>query len=128
MQWLNAWCIALDGLWGAAAMEAVEIINNMNKNEKPYKRALILLKRYKDLKCGNEVMQNKSEVMDIVDKVIEHIKDDPYYKIIDLYYLKGMKMEEISEILKIDRATAYKHKRRLIKRIAVIIYGDKALL
>ena len=110
------------------AMEAVEIINNMNKNEKPYKRALILLKRYKDLKCGNEVMQNKSKVMDIVDKVIEHIKDDPYYKIIDLYYLKGMKMEEISEILKIDRATAYKHKRRLIKRIAVIIYGDKALL
>lgn len=107
-------------------MEGKEIIGKILPNKSAYKRTIYLLYSYKDLKSGEEISTESREVLKILDKAIDCIKEDKYIEIINLT-IQGIKADKIAEMLPLERNTVYKHKRRLIKRISVILYGDKAL-
>lgn len=107
-------------------MEGKEILKKILPHKSAYKKTIHLIYSYKDLKNGEEINEEVSKTIKIIDKAIEYIKDDKYIDII-LLTTQGKTVEQIEEILKLERATVYKHKKRLIKRISVILYGDKAL-
>ena len=85
-------------------MESIEIIKNILPGESAYKKTLYLL----------------------YNKAIELISDDPYIEIIRML-VKGKKVAEIAEKMNMDKANVYRNRKRLIKRISIIIYGDAAL-
>ena len=109
-------------------MNGIDIAENILPNRKPYERTLYLLKCYKDLKTGKNIKERNSSVMLLMDRILEEIEDDRYIDIIKYVYIEGYTNEKTAELLGIDRRTLYRNKRRIIKRIAIIIYGDEALL
>lgn len=107
-------------------MEGKEILEKILPNKSAYKKTMYLLYNYKDLKNGEEISETTRQTLKILDKAIEYIEDDKYIEIIRLT-IQGKTTEQITELLLLERNTVYKHKKRLIKRISVILYGDKAL-
>lgn len=109
-------------------MEALDIVNKLGEKKRPYESTLYLLKRYRDLKNGKEIVQKPSAVLELLDKAIDMIKDDPFIDIIEYHYKRGYTAKKTSIEMNIDIATVYRNRKRLVERIAVILYGDKALL
>lgn len=51
------------------------------------------------------------------------IADDPYFPAIDLRYFQGMREVDIAERLQCDPATVRRNRTRLVKRLALRLYG-----
>ena len=51
------------------------------------------------------------------------IADDPYYPAIELRYLQGMREVDIADRLQCDPATVRRNRARLVKRLALRLYG-----
>lgn len=109
-------------------MEAKEIIKGIKPDRKAYNRTDYLLSVYKDLKNGAEIFEASREVMELIDTAIEKISGDPYIDLIKLIYIEGKNVETVAGITNMDERTIYRHKKRLVKRLAVIFYGDEALI
>lgn len=109
-------------------MEALEIIETVLKNRTPYEKVVYLLKTYKDLNSGKEINDEYRKVIGFMDKAISFIENDEYIDIIKCLYVDGLTYDETAELIKMDKRTLYRQRRRLIKRLAIIIYGDRALL
>lgn len=108
-------------------MEALEIVESVLKNRKPYEKVVYLLNTYRDLKIGKELNEHYRNVIGFMDKAFYLIKDDEYIDIIKNLYIDGLTYEETQEKLGVDKSTLYRQRRRIIKRLAIIIYGDRAL-
>ncbi|WP_296880183.1 hypothetical protein [Thomasclavelia sp.] len=108
-------------------MQALEIIENVLKNRSPYEKVAYLLSTYKDLKNGIAINENYREVLTIIDKALDLIEDDEYISVIKCLYIEGLTYEKTAEKTGMDKKTVYRQRRRLIKRLAIIIYGDRAL-
>lgn len=50
------------------------------------------------------------------------IANDPYYSIIELYYFEGKSTAEVGKKLYCDCCTVQRHRRRLVWRMAAILY------
>lgn len=109
-------------------MEALEIVETVLKNRTPYEKVVYLLKTYKDLNSGKKINDEYRNVIDFIDKAINLIADDEYIDIIKCLYVDGLTYDETAELIQMDKRTLYRQRRRLIKRLAIIIYGDRALL
>ena len=108
-------------------METIEIVENILKNRTPYEKVAYLLKCYKDLKQGEELNNNNRSVLSFMDKAINMLEGDKDIDIIKCLYVEGLTYEQTAEELGMDRKTVYRQRKRLIKRLSIIIYGDKAL-
>ena len=62
----------------------------------------------------------------LVDSGISYLKDCHFkhYQIIELYYIKGMKLKQIASKLGINAVTVSKNKDKLIKEIASFHFDD----
>ena len=62
----------------------------------------------------------------LIDSGINYLKnwDFKYYEIIELYYIKGMKLKQIASKLGINPATVSKNKDKLIQEIAHFHFDD----
>lgn len=107
--------------------DAIEIIEKVKKNKSTYKKTEYLLKCYKDMKNGISINNSSRNVLLLLDKALEFIKDDEYIKIITYIYIDGLTHEKAAEKIGMDIRTLYRQKNRLIKRLSIIIYGDEAL-
>ena len=108
-------------------MEAIEIVENVLSKRKPYDKVAYLLKCYADLKNGKALNPEYRSVLDLLDQAIAMIQNDEYIEVLNCLYLKGYSYEQTAETLGIDKKTVYRQRKRLIKRLAIIIYGDRAL-
>lgn len=107
-------------------MESIEVIKNILPGKSAYDKTLYLLYNYRDVERGKRIDESQRGTLDIIDRAIELIKDDPYIDIIKLT-VKGKKTKEIAEAMNMDKTNVYRQKIRLTKRLSIIIYGDAAL-
>lgn len=108
-------------------MEALEIVENVLENRTPYEKVVYLLKTYRDLKIGEVINEEYRSVIGFMDKALKLIEDDEYIDIIKNLYVNGYTYDHTQEKLGIDKSTLYRQRRRIIRRLAIIIYGDRAL-
>lgn len=106
---------------------AIDVVENVLGDRTAYEKTVYLLKYYKDLMTGQQINEKYRSVLSLMDKVIELIQDDEYADIIKMLYVKGYTYEETADRLGMDKKTVYRQRRRLVKRISVILYGDRAL-
>lgn len=107
-------------------MEAKELLKNILPNEKPYDRTLYLLYNYRDLKNGEKINGECREIAKMIEDAVEMLGEDKYIDIITKT-IQGEKPDEIAYKIPLERNSVYKQRRRLIKRLSIIIFGDKAL-
>ena len=109
------------------AKEAREIIQNIKPERTPYNRTDYILSIYRDLKNGAVVAEAPRSVIDVIDNAVGMIADDRYTDIIRYAYFDGKTISEIASITNMEERTIYRQKKRLVKRLAIILYGDEAL-
>jgi hypothetical protein len=64
--------------------------------------------------------------IETVEKALSIIESDPYFKIIPYSFFDGMTAENASYKMPCERSTFFRHKARLIQRLAVFLYGVDA--
>ena len=64
---------------------------------------------------------------DKIEEALQKIEDDTYAPIIEYKYFDEMSDNEISEKMCCDPSTIRRHKVRLVKKIAIMLYGVDAL-
>ena len=107
--------------------EALEVIDNKLKHKTPYEKTAHMLKYYRYLKEGKEINDKQRNIIELVDQALKTIENDRYYEIIENLYKKGYTYEKTRNVMGIDKATVYRQRKRLIKTLSVVIYGDEAL-
>jgi DNA-directed RNA polymerase specialized sigma24 family protein len=55
------------------------------------------------------------------------IVDDPYYMAVEGKYIKGLPDEAIAEQMPCDSTTVWRNRRRLVQRLAILLYGAAAI-
>lgn len=72
-------------------------------------------------------MERDQAEVDEINYALEVVKEDEYYQIIEMRYFQGMKDDEIASILSCDPSTVRRNKSRLIRMVAVKLYGAEAV-
>lgn len=78
------------------------------------------------LHIQNKIRRDEEEIEEI-NRALEPVSCDPYFSIIELKYFKGKTDEEIAEAIPCDPRTVRRHKNRLVRRIAIKLYGADAV-
>ena len=63
----------------------------------------------------------------MIDKSLEKLHDDEYFKIINLKYFDNKKYEEIAELLEVDVSTVSRNKNRLINMLKIYLFSDDVI-
>ena len=110
----------------AGAKEAVkEMQKKKMYSEVPtYKKTEYLLQNYRDFKSATADNELTQKTMDKLDTILDSLKGEPYYKVIDMYYMEAKKMEVIAGELGVSISTVYSVKKRLVEQISVRLYAD----
>jgi hypothetical protein len=72
-----------------------------------------------------KIAANEYEI-ETIETALSIIASDPYFNIIPYLFFDSMTVEEASVEIACDRATIFRHKTRLVQRLAVFLYGVDA--
>lgn len=78
----------------------------------------------KDKEAGIETDQHE---VDMLEEALEIIENDQYYESVSGRYFEGLDNETIAESLGCDATTVWRNRQRLIKSLAVRLYGTAAI-
>lgn len=62
-----------------------------------------------------------------INKALEIIKNDPYADIINYRYFEGKNDDETAEVMSCDPSTVRRNKSRIVRRLAIFLYGTAAV-
>ena len=80
-----------------------------------------LVYRFMSMQLRKHYHEHKS---DIVENAIACVQNDPYLKIIPMYYKNDMTITAIAVELACDRATVSRNKKRIVMQIYDVCYGE----
>ena len=60
-------------------------------------------------------------------RALSEISGDQYYKTITGKYIDGKSDEEVAEDIPCEATTVWRHRKRLVQRLAVLLYGSAAI-
>ena len=66
--------------------------------------------------------------IDTVEKALSHVKDDPFYSAIEAKYFEGLDDEDVAEDLNCGTTQLWKQRGRLVRALAVFLYGSQAAM
>lgn len=81
-----------------------------------------LLRYYPKLKLSESL--NSKDSLKKVENALNTIRDDPYYKIIEMYYFTRMSREEIADHFNTNEKTITRNRQRLLKDLTVVLFPD----
>lgn len=87
-----------------------------------------LLRSYNELVKSVRFRNEESYIINIIDEAIKIISNDPYINIIKLYYFDEKSINEISLLVHLDNSTVYRHRKRLVTKLSIVIFGDPAMI
>lgn len=67
------------------------------------------------------------KVIDLIDKSLYSLRNDPYYKIIELRYFEGRTQEDIALTLNCSQVTISNNKNRLIRELALRMFPNQVV-
>ena len=70
-------------------------------------------------------VQEVMSVLNMIDKAMLAMKNDPYYKILEMRYFDGMGQEDIAKALNCTQPNVSYHKSRLVKELALRLFPNE---
>lgn len=65
--------------------------------------------------------------IDTMRRALANIEDDPYYLTVKGKYMDAMTDEGIANSISCDQTTVWRNRKRLVQRLAVLLYGAAAI-
>ena len=72
-----------------------------------------------------KTMEAPRQAIELVEKGLKEIANDPYYKVVEMQYFEGRTQEDIGLEFKCTQPNIAYHRRRLVGRVALVIFPDK---
>lgn len=88
----------------------------------PQEKTEDLLKHYTAFTTSEEPVAG--QMIQRIEMALSLIREDPYYDVIIMYYIKGMSREEIADQICASVTTVSRNKHRLIKDISAVLFAD----
>jgi len=66
--------------------------------------------------------------IECVEKALTAIEADAYYETVNGKYIDGRSDEQIAEAVPCDYTTVWRNRKRLVQKVAVMLYGAQAVL
>lgn len=118
--------------------EQIKNIKKMGVNKKSKSITTYSSGNYFDNKSEEEKSEDKIQdlensikitknLISVIDKSLEKLHDDEYFKIINLKYFENKKYEEIAELLEVDVSTVSRNKNRLINMLKIYLFSDDVI-
>lgn len=82
-----------------------------------------LLRNYNTLSASGSASAGK--MIQQIESALSHIRDDPYYDVITLYYIGGRTREELAARYETSVTTITRQKARLVKKLAIILFPEE---
>ena len=90
-----------------------------------YHKTETILRNYPNLKeRDGQITKN---LIRILDKELEALRNDPYYEIIPMIYFENKTREEVAEYFDISCRTVTRNKARLINHLKVVLFSDDVI-
>ena len=64
--------------------------------------------------------------IETLEKALAHIEDDPFYPTVEAKYIDGLEDDDIAADLKCGNTQLWKQRGRLVRAVAVLLYGSQA--
>lgn len=64
----------------------------------------------------------------VINNALDKIKDDPYYKVIEMKYFEGCSREKIADDFEVDVSTITRNKNRLINVLKIYLFSDEVIM
>lgn len=74
----------------------------------------------------SKINRDKAELKEIK-RALERIKEEEYYKVIQLHYFKKLSKEDTAKMLNCSETTAWRQRKRLVSLISLALYGADTL-
>ena len=101
-------------------LKASGIIRDTEKT--PQQKTEELLKNYNAFSLSGEPAAEKMILQ--IEAALHMISEDPYYRVITMYYIEGLTREDIADALDTSVTTVSRNKTRLIKRLSAVLFSD----
>lgn len=89
-----------------------------------YRKTEALLRSYRKLQMAEQTESVRKTISKVND-ALRYIENDPYVKIIWLYYIDGCSRDGVAYTLNISPSVVSRHKARLVNEIKVILFADE---
>jgi DNA-directed RNA polymerase specialized sigma subunit len=70
-------------------------------------------------------VQGTIQVINLMDKCMASLKNDPYYEIIEMRYFEGRTLEDIGVYFGCDHTTISRNKNRLVRELSMRLFPDE---
>lgn len=72
-------------------------------------------------------VQDTVQAVALIDRCMESLRYDPYYKVLEMRYFEGRTQEDIALELKCNQATIARNKNRLVKELSVRLFPNQVV-
>lgn len=69
-------------------------------------------------------IESTVRVIALVDRSMDILKNDPYYKILEMRYFEGRTLEDIAAYFNCDSSTVSRNRSRLVKELSLRLFPD----
>ena len=73
-----------------------------------------------------KIARDETELKEL-DAALNAVKDDEYYNLIDMIFIKNMKQDDVAEIAHCDKTTVWRNVGRMLDTMSIVLYGADAL-
>ena len=94
-----------------------------------FKKCEALLKNYNNFKIGLELGNDEEtkRLFSNLEKAIDFLEDEEFIGVITMHYFDKLTMECIAEIYDVSVVTVYAQKKKLVNKLASIIFSDDVI-
>lgn len=75
----------------------------------------------------NSKINKYKSLINLIDFGLEEVKNDKYFKIIELRYFENYNIDKVTELMNIGESTFRENRNRLIHKLCEIMYPDEIL-
>ena len=72
-------------------------------------------------------VQATVDAIELIDKCMNALKSDPYYRILELRYFEGRTQEDIANIFNCSQVTISKNKNRLVRELSMRLFPNQSI-
>lgn len=89
-------------------------------------RDLEELRRGKIFALTEKLHRDAANVKEM-DVALDHVKADPYFRVITMTYFEHKPQEVVAEAVHCDKSTIWRNRKRLIREMSLVLYGADAI-
>ena len=111
-------------IYKSAKTAVKEVQKKKYRDISVYKRTEYILRNYKELKKAVDDNELTKQILNKVDVILTDLKSEPYYKVIEEYYMNSKKLEVIAGEWGVSIATIHTAKKILVEKISIRLFSD----